>query len=129
MRSLTRLTITARLVLQAAAGVLGLLIIAAVALTSSSAQSRSSRDMASVSEGMSAQWNADMLHDGIRADVMSALVAGTPAQRDQFHVSDVDGKATDIVKDLDAAARRAPAALKAQFARCVRPARRDGHFA
>jgi methyl-accepting chemotaxis protein len=67
--------------------------VAAVALVSgaaiwgSSNQADAARAMARVSEGMSRQWNADMMHDGPRADVMAALYATTPAQREQFGVA------------------------------------------
>src|SRR4051812_47487304 len=115
-----RLTIRARLIGQAAGSLLALTAVALVALSSSAGQSSAGREMVSISSGMSAQWNADMLHDGIRADVMSALLATNDAQRKQYEVDGVADKATAIVRDMDEAAGHAPRALRAEFA-AVRP--------
>ena len=115
-----RLTIRARLIGQALGSLLALALVALVALDSSAGQSTAGKDMVSISTGMSAQWNADMLHDGIRGDVMAALLATTDAERAQYEVDGVAQKATEIVQDLDTAARHAPAALRDEFA-AVRP--------
>jgi methyl-accepting chemotaxis protein len=119
-RSRWRLTIRARLVGQVVASLVALATVALVAFSSSGAESSARRDMVSISTGMSAQWNADMLHDGIRADVMAALLATTDAQRAKYEVADVGSKAAALVRDLDKAAAHAPRALRSQFA-AVRP--------
>src|SRR4051812_45784737 len=93
-----RLTIRARLVGQIVASLVALAIVALVAFSSSSGQSQAGREMVSISTGMSAQWNADMLHDGIRADVMAALLATTDAQRTTYEVDGVGEKAAAIVR-------------------------------
>jgi methyl-accepting chemotaxis protein len=119
-RRLSRLTIRARLIGQAATGFVALAAITMAAFVGSAGQSAAAQDMARISTGMSSQWNADMLHDGIRADVMASFFATTTKQRAAFEVAAVVDKAKEIVVDLDAAASAAPAGLRAQFA-AVRP--------
>jgi methyl-accepting chemotaxis protein len=103
----------------AALGFAGLLATGAVAATAHNAtgsQVRHAAQMARASDAMSRQWNADMLHDGIRADVMSALYASSPAERERLEVDGVAKHASDMVAHLDAAAAGAPAGLKPAFA-------------
>jgi methyl-accepting chemotaxis protein len=84
-------------------------------------QAKATRDVATISDGMSHQWNADMMHDGIRADVMSALYATTAAQRTAYEVDGVTDHATTLIDNYDAAAAEAPGKLVADYA-AVRPA-------
>ena len=69
------LTIVARLMLLAGAGLAAAGLVAGTATWGSDNQAEATRNIAAISDGMSRQWNADMMHDGIRADVMSALYA------------------------------------------------------
>jgi methyl-accepting chemotaxis protein len=115
------LTIVARLVLMGVAGLVSVGIVAAFAVYSSSRQATANRNIALVSDGMSDQWNADMMHDALRADVMSALYATTAAQRRALAVDEVTGHASDLLSNYDAAAAEAPAGLRADYAG-VRPA-------
>ena len=115
-----RLTIAARLVGVGIVGVLSVGAVATAAIDATSNQRAATSRMASVSQGMSEQWNADMMHDGIRADVMAALVAGNDADRETFGTAEVADHA-QLMKDKVAAAQAlAPAALQEQFS-AVRP--------
>ena len=120
-QSRSRFTIVARLMLMAAIGVASVALVGVVAGWGSANQSGATADMAAISDGMSSQWNADMMHDGLRADVMSALYAKTPAQREAYAVAEVAEHADTLVTKYDAAAAAAPPALAAEYAR-VRPA-------
>jgi methyl-accepting chemotaxis protein len=114
------ITIVARLLAMGAAGLLSVGLVVAFAVYSSSAQARASRDIARVSSGMSSQWNADMMHDALRADVMSAMYATTDAQRTAYGVADAADHAKTILEMYDAAAAEAPASLRSEYAQ-VRP--------
>jgi methyl-accepting chemotaxis protein len=114
------ITIVARLLVMAVAGLLSVGLVVGFAIYSSSAQAGAGREMARVSDGMSDQWNADMMHDGLRADVMSAMYATTDAQRRAYAVDDVTDHAKTILEMYDAAAAEAPAGLQAEYA-AVRP--------
>ncbi|MFI7544872.1 methyl-accepting chemotaxis protein [Actinoplanes sp. NPDC049599] len=116
-----RFTIVARLVLMAVIGVASVALVGAVAGWGSANQAEATDDIAAISDGMSSQWNADMMHDGLRADVMSAMYATTPAQREAYGVAEVAEHATTLVTKYDVAATTAPPALAAEYAR-VRPA-------
>jgi methyl-accepting chemotaxis protein len=113
-------TIVARLVLMVAAGLLSVFLVVAFAIYSSSAQANAEQVMATVSAGMSHQWNADMMHDALRADVMSAMYATTAAQRETYAVSEVTEHGKTMLENFDEAAVRAPADLQATYAQ-VRP--------
>jgi methyl-accepting chemotaxis protein len=115
-----RVTVAVRLVGLVLTATAALVAVAAVSGLASSREAAAGREMARTSEAMSRQWNADMMHDGIRADVMAALVARTDAQRSQFGVEDVSEHATTMLTMLDAAAAGAPAGLRSDFA-AVRP--------
>ncbi|AGZ39921.1 methyl-accepting chemotaxis protein [Actinoplanes friuliensis] len=117
----SRLTIVARLVLMAAIGVASVALVGAASSWASENQSDATDRIAAISDGMSSQWNADMMHDGLRADVMSALFATTAAQREALAVSEVTEHATTLVTKYDAAATAAPTALGDDYTR-VRPA-------
>jgi methyl-accepting chemotaxis protein len=114
------LTIVARLVVMGAAGLLSVALVVGFAIYSSSVQAAANRDIARVSDGMSHQWNADMMHDALRADVMSALYARTAAQRDAYGVDEVDDHGRTIMEQYDAAAAKAPASIEPRYAE-VRP--------
>jgi methyl-accepting chemotaxis protein len=117
----SRFTIVARLTLMAAIGVASVALVGAAAQWGSANQADATDDIAAISDGMSSQWNADMMHDGLRADVMSALYATTPAQREAYAVAEVTEHATTLVTKYDVAATTAPGQLAAEYAR-VRPA-------
>jgi methyl-accepting chemotaxis protein len=120
VESAARLTIAARLVLMAAAGVAAVALVALSAFGAAADQDRATAVMARTSDGMSRQWNADMMHDGLRADVLAALYATTDAQRDRLGVAEVTEHAATMVTQFDAAAASAPADLTGEYAR-VRP--------
>jgi methyl-accepting chemotaxis protein len=117
----SRFTIVARLVLMAAIGVASVVLVGVAAGWGTANQAEATADIEDISDGMSSQWNADMMHDGLRADVMSALYATTPAQRETYGVAEVTEHATTLVSKYDVAAAAAPPALAAEYAR-VRPA-------
>ncbi|GAA0549079.1 hypothetical protein GCM10010172_33870 [Paractinoplanes ferrugineus] len=109
------LTIVTRLLLMGAAGLASVALVVAFAIYSSHVQADASRDIARVSDGMSRQWNADMMHDALRADVMAALYSAAtadPAAAAEHRRA--------ILANFDAAAVEAPAVLAADYAR-VRP--------
>jgi methyl-accepting chemotaxis protein len=110
-----------RLAMTGAVGVVSVGAVAGVSTWGAATQASNAAAMARISNGMSRQWNADMMHDGIRGDVMAARYAGTPGQRQELEVDDVQAKATAIVEHYDAAAPLAPLAVRAQFVQ-VRPA-------
>jgi methyl-accepting chemotaxis protein len=117
----SRVTIVARLVAMAFVAVIAVALISGAAAWGSADQAGATRDIARISDGMSHQWNADMMHDGLRADVMSALYATTAQQRTTFEVDGVTGHASTLLTNYDAAAAVAPGKLAADYAR-VRPA-------
>ena len=116
-----RIPVARRLALIGVVGVVSVGAVAAASELSSRAQAADTAAMARISAGMSRQWNADMMHDGIRGDVMAAMYAATPDQREELEVDDVRAKAAAMVEHLDAAAASSPPALQTQFAQ-VRPA-------
>jgi methyl-accepting chemotaxis protein len=79
-------------------------IVVGFAVYSSARQGPAGRDMATISDGMSHQWNADMMHDGPRADVMSALYARTAA------------RITAVIEQIDDGQRTIAAAVEQQSA-------------
>jgi methyl-accepting chemotaxis protein len=117
----SRLTIVARLVLTAAIGVASVALVVVAASWGSADQSDASEDMATISDGMSSQWNADMMHDGLRADVMAAMFAVTAPQREAYGVAEVSEHASTMVSRFDEAAAAAPDALVDDYAQ-ARPA-------
>jgi methyl-accepting chemotaxis protein len=114
------LTIVARLVSMVVAGLISVGIVVAFAVYSSSLQASSNTEIAHISDGMSHQWNADMMHDALRADVMSALYARTAADRKTLAVDEITDHASDLLANYDAAAAEAPADLQDDYAR-IRP--------
>ncbi len=110
------LSVGVRLATLGAVGVLATGVVATAAYAASSAQSASAARMATVSTAMSQQWNADMLHDGIRADVMAALYASNDEQRTAYEVDGVQEHADEMLSHIQAAAKGAPPALQDDFA-------------
>ncbi len=120
MQSITRITIVVRLLLLAGAGLAAVALVTGVSSWGSAHQAEATRRIGAISDGMSRQWNADMMHDAIRADVMSALYARTPADRDAYGVAEVADHTADLLTNFDAAAAAAPADLADDYA-AVRP--------
>jgi methyl-accepting chemotaxis protein len=114
------LTIVARLLVMGAAGLASVALVVVFAIYSASGQAAASQRMAAVSDGMSHQWNADMMHDALRADVMSAMYARTAAERETYAVDEVTEHGDAMLANYDAAAAQAPASLRAEYTQ-VRP--------
>ncbi len=119
-RSGRSVTIVARIMIMCLVGFLAVALVAGFAVLSSGRQARATRELATVSDGMSHQWNADMRHDTLRADVMSAMYATTPAQRTAYAVDEVTEHGKELLDNFDAATVEAPARLRPDFVR-VRP--------
>jgi methyl-accepting chemotaxis protein len=115
-----RMTVARRLAVLVVVGVAAIVAVGGVSALAAAAEGRRTSAMASISAGMSSQWNADMLHDGIRGDVMAAMYATDAKQRTTFEVTAVRDKADQIMKHFDVAATSAPPAVRADF-RTVRP--------
>ncbi|GAA3021305.1 methyl-accepting chemotaxis protein [Actinokineospora globicatena] len=118
------LSIRFRLLVMAGVGVAALGAMAGVAANATDAQSDATAALARVSAAMSAQWNADMMHDAIRGDVMAAIGAQTAAEVADFGAQEVSEHAETMVAKFDAAAAGAPDDLRAGFA-ATRPALLD----
>jgi methyl-accepting chemotaxis protein len=106
-------TIVGRLLILGAAGLLSVALVTVFAVRSSASQSAANREIAQVSSAMSNQWNADMMHDALKADVMSAMYSGDAE-------TDVTEHGDTMVATLDRAAALAPAGMRADYAE-VRP--------
>ncbi len=111
-----RVTVARRLAAVALIGVGSLGTVAGIAEYGSARQGETTEAMAQISAGLSRQWNADMMHDGIRADVMSALYARSGAQRAELEVDSVGEKSAAMVEHLQAAAAAAPPSLASRYA-------------
>jgi methyl-accepting chemotaxis protein len=121
LRRGTRLTLIARIALTGVVGTLSVTALSVTAELASSSQRTAARDMAQISTGMSRQWNADMLHDGLRADVLASLYAGTDTSRQEaFETSAVHEHTQKMLEHYDVAASLAPANLKTEYQQ-VRP--------
>jgi methyl-accepting chemotaxis protein len=120
VQSISRITIVSRLIVLAGCGLAAVALVAIASTWGSSNQAEATRDIAKISDGMSHQWNADMMHDGIRADVMSALYATTPAERQTYGVDDIADHAKTLLDNIDAAAQGAPPNLSDEY-RQIRP--------
>ncbi|AEV82348.1 Methyl-accepting chemotaxis protein mcpB [Actinoplanes sp. SE50] len=123
MESVSRrrgVTIVARLVIMGAAGLLSVGLVTAFAVRNASDQTAANEEIATVSEAMSDQWNADMQHDALRADVMSAMYATTASMRETFAVDEVADHGATMLQMYDDATKAAPAALKADYV-AIRP--------
>ncbi|MBB4967607.1 methyl-accepting chemotaxis protein [Saccharothrix violaceirubra] len=114
------MTIRLRVLGCAVVGAIAIGVIIAVAAFVNGSQSRETATLARVSAAMSAQWNADMMHDGLRADVMAALYATSDEQRGALGVEETAEHVSDMLSDFDQAASLAPASLLDEF-KTVRP--------
>jgi len=110
-----RTTIAARLTGLGATGLIAILTVGGMAYLGLQQEIAAADRMASVSSGMSRMWSASTMHAAIRADVMSALVSSLPEDSRALDPEGVSAHATTLVRDFDAAARQAPAALRQQF--------------
>ncbi|BBH66627.1 hypothetical protein ACTI_33120 [Actinoplanes sp. OR16] len=116
MESVSRrraVTITGRLLILGAAGLFSVALVTVFAVRSSDDQSAANREIATISSAMSDQWNADMMHDALKADVMSAMYSGSDD-------GEVTGHGDTMVAKFDEAAAQAPAGMRADYAK-VRP--------
>ncbi|MBI3686655.1 MAG: methyl-accepting chemotaxis protein [Actinobacteria bacterium] len=118
-RTTGRITLSGRLFLLVAVGLLALVAMAAMASVASANQARAGARMARVSAAMSQEWNADMMHDGIRADVIAALYATTPELWKVLEVDGVTEHASEFVKHFTAAEAGAPESLRPEFQRVL----------
>ena len=109
-----------RLAVLTAVGLQSVLVLAGFAWYATTQQAGATSTIVSISAAMDHQWNADMRHDTLRADVMSALYATTGKQRDQYAVDEVTDHGRTMVTDYDAAAAGAPTALRDRFT-AIRP--------
>ncbi|WP_018686598.1 methyl-accepting chemotaxis protein [Actinokineospora enzanensis] len=105
-----------RLLMLAGVGVVALGVMSGVAAYASSAQTDATGGLARVSAAMSEQWNADMMHDAIRGDVLAAISARTADERAAFGLDEAAEHAQTMVAKFDSAAAGAPAAIQAEFA-------------
>jgi len=115
-----RVTVAARLAALALAGITTVGWVALSSYLTTHAQAASARQMSTVGEAMSAQWNADMMHDALRADVLAAIAATSDAERTAWGAADVTEHGRTMVERLDAAGAGAPASLRPDYA-AVRP--------
>jgi methyl-accepting chemotaxis protein len=116
-----RLTLITRILLLGAVGIIAVGVVAAAALDASASERNATTQMARVSNGMSLQWNADMMHDGLRADVLGALRAGKDKKlQGLFETDAVAEHAATLLSNYDKAAALAPPEVRAHFAE-VRP--------
>jgi methyl-accepting chemotaxis protein len=109
-------TIVGRLFIMGAAGLLSVGLVTGFAVRNASDQAAANEEIAEVSEAMSDQWNADMMHDALRADVMSALYATSAAMRETLAVDEVADHGQTMLEMYDAAAKLAPPSLGADYA-------------
>ncbi|SES25945.1 methyl-accepting chemotaxis protein [Actinokineospora terrae] len=109
------LSIRFRLLVMAGVGFAALGAMAGVAANATHDQSDTTNELAGVSAAMSAQWNADMMHDAIRGDVMAAIAAQTAADVADFGAAEVAEHAETMVAKFDAATAGAPDDLRAGF--------------
>ncbi|MEV6346551.1 methyl-accepting chemotaxis protein [Actinoplanes sp. NPDC051851] len=113
-------TIVGRLLIMGGAGLLSVGLVTGFAVRNATAQSEANLEIATISEAMSDQWNADMMHDALRADVMSAMYATTAAMRTAYAVEEVTDHGDTMIDMYDSAAKLAPASLQDDYA-TVRP--------
>ena len=115
-----RLTITGRVLSLAAVGLAGLGTTTAVTQVAGARTESSIGELHTRRDGLSHQRNADSMRDGLRADVLGALYAKNPRQREQLGVDAVAEHGSSMLDDFDAAAAEAPPALRQDYA-AVRP--------
>ncbi|MFN8079768.1 MAG: methyl-accepting chemotaxis protein [Kineosporiaceae bacterium] len=110
-----KLTVTARLVTTAMVSVVSVLGVGGIALVNAVRERAVATTMAATSTAMSHTWNADMMHEGIKADVLGALYATTPQMRQQLEADRVTQDAATMLHQIDAAAEAGPASLRPQL--------------
>ncbi|GIF37435.1 methyl-accepting chemotaxis protein [Actinoplanes xinjiangensis] len=109
------ISIVGRLVALGATGLFSVALVTGFAIRNSEDQSAANEEIATVSSAMSNQWNADMMHDALRADVMAAMYSTTAQQRELYEVDAVAEHAQTMVDKFDAAAELAPASLRQRY--------------
>jgi methyl-accepting chemotaxis protein len=109
------ISIVGRLVVLGATGLFSVALVTGFAVRNSDDQTAANEEIAKVSSAMSNQWNADMMHDALRADVMAAMFATTEAQRTEYEVDAVAEHAQTMLEKFDAAAAQAPEALRPEY--------------
>ncbi|MEU4623210.1 methyl-accepting chemotaxis protein [Actinoplanes sp. NPDC023801] len=109
------ISIVGRLVVLGGTGLFSVALVTGFAVRNSDDQSAANEQIARISAAMSSQWNADMMHDALKADVMSALVATTAEQRQEYEAEAVTEHSATMVEKFDAAAGLAPESLKADY--------------
>ncbi|KUL42434.1 chemotaxis protein [Actinoplanes awajinensis subsp. mycoplanecinus] len=97
------------------AGLLSVALVTGFAMRNAANQSAANQEIAAVSEAMSDQWNADMMHDALRADVMAAMYATTAEMRTTFAVDEVADHGQTMLAMYDDATAMAPASLKSDY--------------
>ncbi|MFC4072313.1 methyl-accepting chemotaxis protein [Actinoplanes subglobosus] len=109
------ISIVGRLVVLGATGLFSVALVTGFAVRNSEDQSAANEEIAGVSSAMSNQWNADMMHDALRADVMSAMFATTEAQRTEYEVDAVAEHAQTMLDKFDEASQQVPADLRPEY--------------
>jgi methyl-accepting chemotaxis protein len=109
------ISIVGRLVVLGCAGLFSVALVTGFAVRNSGDQSAANEEIARISSAMSNQWNADMMHDALKADVMSALVATTAEQREEYEVEAVTEHGATMLEKFDAAAGLAPEKLRDDY--------------
>jgi methyl-accepting chemotaxis protein len=109
------ISIVGRLVVLGGAGLFAVALVTGFAVRNSGDQSAANEEIATVSSAMSNQWNADMMHDALRADVMSAMFSTTDAQREEYEVEAVAEHAQTMLDKFDVASKLVPESLKQQY--------------
>jgi methyl-accepting chemotaxis protein len=116
-RARMQFTLVGRITLLVGIAVVAVGAVSVAAAVASASQADAAHEMARTSDGMSRQWNADMLHDGMRADVLAGLAAGKDAgARARLEVDGVDEHAAMILENFDGAAALSPPALRPEYA-------------
>jgi methyl-accepting chemotaxis protein len=110
-----RVTVASRLLGLVLTGTAAVALVSGISVAASRSQASHARDMADFSRAMSSQWNADMMHDALRADVMAAFVATDASQREGYGANEVGGHAEDMAKRLAEAEAGAPASLRPEY--------------
>jgi methyl-accepting chemotaxis protein len=100
-----------------------------VCVVADNAMSRDSVEAGRVARVSSHTWNADMMHDSLRADVMAALAARNSSERDAFRVDDVSDHVQVLNQRLGSAQQDAPAHLRDDFAQVIPVATSYGELA
>jgi methyl-accepting chemotaxis protein len=111
-----RFSVAARLGVLVLAAMVVVSVVAGGSVLTAREQAAQARAMATISDAMSRQWNADMMHDALRADVFAALAEAADRQHPDYGASEVSDHAAALLTDLDQARGGAPAALQQDYA-------------